>query len=228
VRSTMYTVNLTGAQGMAMLVGKGGQFDLAHTAGTVNAAIHDQAYIRLGRLGSSTGNVSLVRGYDFHVANEGSGDITTAINYMAGDVDLLDGTGKIGTIIGFRAANLGHQSRITGAAVGFDVANMTGGPQLTVGYRSFMAAGPNKWSMYFAGTANGLHVGKLRIGQPAVPTAQLDVGGAVAAEVFKFQNGMAIYAGSGVPSFAATQGSLFLSNTSTYRNADGANSWTAL
>ena len=59
--------------------------------------------------------------------------------------------------------------------------------------------------------------------------AQLITGAALSV-----QNGVAIYAGSGAPTFSATQGSMYLrtdgSSTSTraYINTDGATTWTSV
>jgi hypothetical protein len=228
VRASLHGLTLSGSYGAALVNARSSQLDLTHTAGTVASSIYDLSYIRLGRLGSSTGNVNSVRGYDFHVANEGSGNIGTAVWFSASDVDLLDGTGFIDTAIGFRVGNLGHASRVRGAAIGFDSANMTGGAPLTVSYRSMMTAAPGKWALYFPGGASSAHAGKVRVGSTTPPAATLDVSGDVSATQYVLPGGVGIYSGPGIPAFTAARGSLYLRTDGSgqhYRNSDGSTGW---
>jgi hypothetical protein len=178
VRARREEVTLTGANSVAQVNGRNAAVELTHTAGTVTLAHVEQSHVRLGLAGSSTGNVTTMRGYDHHFANEGSGAVGTAISYSVNEVDLADGTGAFGEIMGFHAGNLGHATRVTGAAYGYSAADMTAGAPITAAYRSLMASGTGKWGAYFSGTANNAFAGNVRIGSVVAPTAALDVTGA--------------------------------------------------
>jgi hypothetical protein len=180
VRSAVNITTLSGANSVAQTNVRSTQHELRHTAGTVTFAYGDQSFIRLGLAGSTTGNVTSARGYEFHFANESAaGVIDSALHFYAQDVDLLDGGGTINDIIGFKSGDFGHATRVTGIAVGHDAADMTAGATLTAAYRSQMASGTNKWGAYFSGSANNAFAGNVRIGSTTAPTVALDVTGAV-------------------------------------------------
>lgn len=177
VRSFQQKTTVSGTNNVAQANVRSTQLELTHSTGTVTFAYADQAFIRLGLAGSTTGNVTSARGYEFHFANEGTGVISSAINFYAQDVDLLDGTGNITDIYGFKSGDLGHATRVPGLAIGFDAGDMTAGAATTAAYRSQMASGTNKWGAYFSGSANNAFVGNVRIGSTVAPTVALNVTG---------------------------------------------------
>lgn len=167
---------LTGGYGAAQINVKNLQLELRHTAGTVTFGYACQAYARLGLAGSSTGSVTTMRVFESHVAHEAvGGTIGSAYNFMANDVDLLDGSGAIGTMTGFYSGNQGHATRITTAALGFDCADMTAGAPITAAFRSQMSAGANKYSFLSSGSAPMSIAGKARIGNTGTPQDALEV-----------------------------------------------------
>lgn len=60
--------------------------------------------------------------------------------------------------------------------VGFHVDDLIRGTNM-IGYRSAVTSGTNKYSLYFTGTAQSVHVGKIRIGDTTSPTEYLEVAG---------------------------------------------------
>ncbi|QUT04850.1 tail fiber domain-containing protein [Sphingobium phenoxybenzoativorans] len=166
-----------GGNSAAQVIGRNGAMEFTHSGGTVTFAYYTQAFIRLGRLGSSTGNITTARIWEGHIANEGSGTIAEATVFMAQDVDLLDGTGAIGNIRSFYSGNIGHASRITGTAIGYDQADITGGAAQTIGYRSQVSDGTNKYNLFVAGSAPNLIFSNTRIGDTTRPQNALEVKG---------------------------------------------------
>lgn len=130
---------------------------------------------------SSTGNVTLAAGAQSSFNLTNSGSITTAIAFFTGSPTFTS-TGTITSHIGFRAADMGHATLI-GTAVGFDVLDFTTSPTLTVGFRSAMTSGSNKWAYLATGTANSAFAGNVRVGSTVAPTVALDVTGTIAASV---------------------------------------------
>lgn len=169
--------NYTGGNSAAQVIGRNGAMEFIHSGGTVTFAYYNQAFIRLGRLGSSTGNITTARIWEGHIANEGSGTIAEATVFMAQDVDLLDGTGAIGNIRSFYGGNIGHATRITGTAIGYDQADITGGASQTIGYRSQVSDGTNKYNLFVAGSAPNLIFSNTRIGDTTRPQNALEVKG---------------------------------------------------
>lgn len=177
-RGLVNRVTISGANGTtAQVNAQNSQTEITHTAGTIAFAYGIQGYNRLGLAGSTTGNVTTSRGIEWHTSNESTGTITDAFNFLSGDVDLADGTGPIANMIGFRSANLGHATRVTAAAVGFDCANMTAGAPVTAAFRSAMASGTNKWGFLGTGNAVNAFAGNVRIGDNTVPANALEVRG---------------------------------------------------
>lgn len=178
VRSFIAKTTLSGSSSVAQVNVHGTQLELTHTAGDVTFAYGDQSFIRLGRLGSTTGNVVTARGHEFHFANEGTGTIQTAMHYYAQDVDLIDGSGNIVDIYGFISGNYGHETRVTGVAIGHDAADMTAGNMtICAGFRSRITSGANRWGFLASGNANNAFGGNVRIGSTTAPTVALDVTG---------------------------------------------------
>lgn len=145
--------------------------EVRHTAGTVTFAHAIQGHLRLGLNASSTGNVTTARALDYHIANEGSGVITLAEIYHAGDVDLQLGTGTITEIYGFRSGDLGHATRVTGASYAFFAANMTAGAPLEVAYATTMTSGTGRWAAYWSGSAESYFAGRFRINTSELVTS---------------------------------------------------------
>ncbi|BEV02192.1 tail fiber domain-containing protein [Novosphingobium olei] len=176
-RTMLLGVQLTGANSASLISLMSGQSEARHTAGTLTFQYGLQGFNRLGRLGSATGDVITCRGVEWHTANEGTGNITTAFDFYAQDVDLLDGTGTIGTMVGFKCGNQGHASRITTAALGFDCGNMSSGAPLTAAFRSEMTSGTGRWAFLGAGSAPSALAGNLRIGDNTSPSRTLSLYG---------------------------------------------------
>jgi hypothetical protein len=174
-RGTVVQTILTGANSVAEIDQETSQLELRHTAGTLTSAFGRKAYARLGLSGSTTGDVTSIRVNDAHVANEGSGDIGVATCYFADGVDLLEGTGAIGVMMGFHAGNQGHASRVTTAAIGFSAGDQTAGAPFTAGFRSQVSDGTNKWAFYSEGSAPSQFTGKVGIGSATRPTDVLEM-----------------------------------------------------
>jgi hypothetical protein len=227
IRPVLQKSTLSGPYGASQLVHGQLQVEARHTAGTLGLVGGEIGYIQLGKSGSTTGNIETIRGYDFHIANEGTGNIATSVHFGAGNLDLLDGYGKMGTVIGFRSGNLGHANRVTAAAIGYDAANMTGGAPLTASYRSQMTAGTNKWGAYFVGDASNAFAGPTRFGSNHPPQTAIDVtGDARVTGAFRFANGVTFTSGPGTPAYPAARGSMYLSTDfGPYENRDGGMGW---
>jgi hypothetical protein len=174
--NVLITTDFTGTGSAFQTVGAKVTLDLNHTAGTVSFALANDGYVRLGLAGSAVSGITSARYSRGHIAHEGTGGtITTAAVFEAGDVDLLDGTGTIGTMTGFQVGNLGHGTRVTTAAYGVSVGNMTEGAPITAAYQSAMASGTGKWGLYFSGTAKSYHAGQIAIGTSVVGTEQVRI-----------------------------------------------------
>jgi hypothetical protein len=174
-RATLFGAMLTGGSDCSLVALMNGQSEARHTSSTLTFQYGITGFNRLGRLGSTTGNITTSRGVEWHIANEGSGTIGVAFDFYAQDVDLLDGSGTIGTMVGFKCGNQGHASRVTTAAIGFDCGNMTQGAPLTVAYRSEMTSGTGKWAFLGAGSAPSSFAGPVRIGDNTVPTRTFEM-----------------------------------------------------
>lgn len=174
-RGLVYQTNLTGGNSVAEVDQVTAQLELNHTANTLTSAFGRKAYARLGLSGSTTGNVTSIRVYDTHVANEGTGTIATATCFFADEVDLLDGTGPIQNMIGFYAGNQSHATRVTQKAIGFNAGNMLEGAPLVVGFRSEMQAGTNKFGFLSEGNAVNQFRGATAFGSATVPTDVLEL-----------------------------------------------------
>lgn len=174
----------TGANSAVQVSSMNFQTELKHTAGTVAYGYGIQGYVRLGLAGSSTGAVSTMRGVEYHLANEGSGNITDAFTFMDIGVDLADGTGLITTFNSFRSGDHGY-TRITGVSYGFYQANCSvATTPITAAYGSEMSYGNLRWHAYYSGGASSWMAGRLRIGGPAPaaqPTDFLEVVGGIRA-----------------------------------------------
>jgi len=178
IRNFLNRSQLNGSYGAQQMITHSLQSEVRHTAGTVTFAYGIQGFSRLGRLGSTTGDITTFRGIEWHTANEGSGNITDAFNFYSQEIDLLDGTGNIVNIKGFLCGDQGHATRVTGSAIGFDCANFTSGSPLTVSFRSQMTSGTGRWSFLGAGSAPSALAGNLRVGNVSiVPSDALEVNG---------------------------------------------------
>lgn len=176
-RVTLFGAKLTGGTDCSLIALMNGQSEAQHVSSTLDFHYGITGFNRLGRLGSTTGNITTSRGVEWHIANEGSGTIGVAFDFYAQDVDLLDGTGTIGTMVGFKCGNQGHASRVTAAAIGFDCGNMTQGAPLTVAYRSEMTSGTGKWAFLGAGSAPSSFAGPVRIGDNTAPSRTFELFG---------------------------------------------------
>ena len=174
-RGLVYQTNLTGGNNIAEVDQVTAQLEINHGSGTVTSAFGRKAYARLGLSGSTTGNVTSIRVYDTHVANEGTGTIANASCFFADGVDLIDGTGPIQNMIGFYAGNQSHATRVTQKAIGFNAGNMLEGAPLVVGFRSEMQAGTNKFGFLSEGNAVNQFRGATAFGSATVPTDVLEL-----------------------------------------------------
>jgi hypothetical protein len=176
-RARQEQVTLSGSNNVTQINVMNGQLELTLTAGTINFAYVRQDYIRLGLAGSTTGNITTARVHENHVANEGSGTITTATYFHGGDIDLADGTGPIVTLYAHYAGNIGHATRITGASYGFFAANVTGGAPISAAFGTDMASGTGKFVLRASGSGVTVHNGPVRIGDTTVPADILETKG---------------------------------------------------
>ena len=143
-------------------------------------------YHRVGLDGGYNANVTSVRGIEWHVANEGNGDIDTAQCFQAGDVDFrgigsTTGTGVIGKLYGFRTNNLQGQGadagRVVSEAFGFLADDISEGATETAGFVSRVSSGTGKWSFLGKAGAPSALFGGLRIGDNVAPTDVLETNG---------------------------------------------------
>lgn len=182
VRGQQSQVTFSGANGAAFVTTLNPQSELRHSAGTLASARALEGYVRLGLSGSTVGDVTSLRCLNFHIAHEGvTGTIATGTVYMAGDVDLQDGSGTITNLYGFRSGDLGHATRITTLTAGFYAANMTAGAPNTVGFYSDMNSGTGKNALRLAGTATNILRGNTRIGDTTEPIGPLSLADGTAA-----------------------------------------------
>lgn len=181
-RSWIGKATYTGGYGAVQISAINFQTELQHTAGSVTYAYGIQGYVRLGLSGSSTGNIETARGVEYHIANEGSGNITEAFTFYAQGIDLADGTGTVGTVNSFRSGDIGHATRISTAAYGFFQANITASDVLVAAFGSEVSSGTNRWGIYLSGGANNWTAGRVRIGGTVTaPTDFLEVVGGIMA-----------------------------------------------
>lgn len=147
--------------------------------GTNTFANAVSGYIRAGLAGVGTVPITNARAVDFHIANEGNGNITNAVVYQAGDVDLQDGTGLIASMSGLRVGNIGHATRISTLAAGVFVGDCTAGATRTSAFYSEMATGTGKRFLDGNGSAPSTIQGAVAIGKTTVPTDILEATGYV-------------------------------------------------
>lgn len=177
LRNFIIKSQLNGAYGAQQFITKSYQSELRHTAGTVVFGYGIQGFSRLGRLSSTTGDVTTFRGVEWHTANEGSGEIDSAIDFYAQEVDLLDGTGNINTMIGFLCGNQGHATRVPDEALGYDCADFTAGATVTAAFRSQMTSGTGKYAFLSTASAVSALAGGVRLGDTTQPSDILEVKG---------------------------------------------------
>ena len=180
-RGNVFKVLAQGANSYSQVNVANIQSEMRHTAGTVTFSYGIQGFNRLGLAGSTTGNVTTSRGIEWHTANEGSGDISAAYNFLSGDVDLIDGTGDIDVMNGFFCQNQGHATRVTTRAVAFGCADFTSGAPISAAFYSEMGSGTGKYTLYSTGSAPSVHPGGLMIGGSTAGTEKLEVVGFVKA-----------------------------------------------
>lgn len=185
-RGLLMTVTYTGSYAGLQLNAYHAQAEARHTSGALSFLRGMEAYTRLGVAASTTGTVLSARVFEGHVANESANaSCSSGIVYYANDVDWGDDHGttgtKFGTVAGFASGNLGHASKLSTSAVGFDANNMTGGAPLTAAFRSQMSFGSGKWGFLSAGSAANSFYGNTRIGDNTVPSDALEVKGFVKA-----------------------------------------------
>lgn len=177
IRNFLIQSQLNGASGALLVATQSYQSEVRHTSGTVTFAYGVQGYSRLGRLGSTTGNVTTFRGVEWHTANEGTGTIENAYNFFSQEIDLVDGTGNINAMKGFYCGDQGHATRIAIETIGFDCANFTSGAPITVAFRSQMGTGANRFSFLATGGAPNAFAGALKVGSATAPTDTLEAVG---------------------------------------------------
>lgn len=186
-----------------------------HDAGLVNIAYGMLGYVRVGLDGDLDSAINSLRGCEFHIANEGNGDISTANVFQAGDVDFrgigaTTGTGIIDKIYGFRTNNLQGTGPDVGRVVSevgcFKIDDVTAGAVLTAGVLSEMSSGTGKWFLLSTAGAKSAMFGAMRLGDNLEPTDQLEVKGYVKASpdgVYRTSGGYHELLGTGAGSFAA-------------------------
>lgn len=129
--------------------------------------LHTYAWVK------STGNVANVRVNESHFVVNSSGSVTgTAIVYNVADTTF--GTGTVGGVTGYNCGTIGHLTLVN-VAVCFNAINQPACPGSTIGFRSEMLAGTNKWGFLATGTANNGFVGMTRFGDTVAPTEMVDV-----------------------------------------------------
>ena len=169
-------VTANGANAIAQVNVRNTQLELTSTGG-VTFAYGTQGYIRAGLAGAGAVNVTTARGFEHHIANEGTGEINDAFNFLAGDIDLIDGTGNINSAHGFYCQNQGHATRVPTRAVGFGCADFTAGAARTAAFYSEMSSGTNKYTLYAGAAAPSVHPGLVSVGSSTDPVDALEVRG---------------------------------------------------
>lgn len=205
VRSAITYTSVGGANSVAQVIARNARIDIGATAGVVARAVLEETFIRLGLSGAGGASLTTLDIHHSHVANEGPANITNACIYKAGNVDLLDGTGLIGTLAAFRAEDQGHATRISTEAIGYTGDDFTAGAPLTATFRSKMTSGAGKWGIYNSGNANNAFAGPTRFGGITVPTAPVDVTGNIIATT-TIAAGTGFLAPAGSTSATAVQG----------------------
>jgi hypothetical protein len=127
-----------------------------------------------GTVHSGSGTVTTLIGVHHGATLSGSGNVTTLEHFRATTLGLTS-SGSVATVSGLHVLNQGHASQVTTAAYGVNIDDFTSGAPITAAYRTAMAAGTNKWGLYFDGTANNYIAGNVRIGDAAVPASVLDI-----------------------------------------------------
>jgi len=152
--------------------------------GLATIAYDLMGYLRIGVDGTKAAAVTSARACEFHIANEGNGDIATAQVFQAGDVDFrglgnTTGTGKINKLYGFRTNNLQGQGadagRVVAESVGFQADDVSAGATLTASFRSEMSSGTGKYAFASTQGAPSAFQGKMRVGSFGTPTDQMEV-----------------------------------------------------
>jgi hypothetical protein len=146
-------------------------------AAITNNAYGLLGYTRIGLNGTKNGTAAILRGIDYHTAIEGTGNVTTIMNFNSGDMDFLVGTGHTTNAYGFRSGNMGHATRVTALAAGFLCDDQTAGATITAGFYSGLGSGTGKWNFLANGSAPSAFSGNVRIGDITAPSDALEVRG---------------------------------------------------
>lgn len=187
-RATTQIVTFNGAFGAQQTSAHNFQANLLHTAGTVAFAYGIQGYSALGTpsVATTTGNVSSMRGIEWHLSHTGSGTIGDMFGFFSAGPDLDVGTGLVTNVNNYRSGDLSGgagSNRITGAAYGYFQANSSVvTTPIMAAYGSEMSAGLGRWGIYFTGGAPNSWAGHTRIGDNAVPVERLEVVGNIKIE----------------------------------------------
>jgi len=177
IRGRLSKVTFSGSNAAANIELFDDQTEIQHTTGTLTTVNTHNGYVRLGLSGSTTGGINTLRVNNYHLANEGTGTISTAIVYNVGNVDLADGTGPINNMYGFLCQDIGHATRVANIAASFHGNNMTAGATATVTFNSAMNSGTGKWGFRHTGTANNAFNGATRFGSTTAPINTVDITG---------------------------------------------------
>jgi hypothetical protein len=189
-RSLVVISNYTGAYGATQINCVNFQHNILHTAGTVTSAIGWQAYSALGvpSTPTTTGDVSSIRGIEYHISHTGSGALTDAFTFYGPGPDFDVGTGHCARFNNFRSGDISGGSgsnRIDTESYGFFQANSSSvTTPIMAGYGSEMSYGTGRWNLYVTGGASSWSAGRLRIGgsaPAAQPTEFLEVVGGIKA-----------------------------------------------
>ena len=159
-------------------------------------------------------------------------DVTTSVAQFQSN--LITAAAAFTVVSGYHfhaiQGTIGAGSAVTNQ-YGFIVSSTLTGATNNYGFHGNIASGSNRWNLYMAGTAANYFAGDLTIyGATAIPA------GGTAGSGYKLSNtsNFGIFFGSGVPTLAAAQGSIYMrsdgSSTSTraYINTDGGTTWTAV
>lgn len=146
-------------------------------AAITNNAYGLLGYTRIGLNGTKNGTAAILRGIDYHTAVEGTGNVTTIMNFNSGDMDFLVGTGTAANAYGFRCGNMGHATRVTALVAGFLCDDQTAGAPITAGFYSGLGSGTNKWNFIANGSAPSAFSGNVRVGDVTRPSDALEVKG---------------------------------------------------
>jgi hypothetical protein len=171
VRALRSIITASGSNSLADVRTRYTGCELDTTAGTTAIAYAEHEYIWVKNAGAlTTGIVHYAHG------RTDSGAISELRVFEAGST-VINGSGTIGTAIGFLASGIGHATAVTNAysvKVG-DASAST----LVVGVDIGTTSGSGKWGLRVSGNANNAFAGNVRIGSNVAPTVALDVTGAI-------------------------------------------------